>query len=195
MEYMKALAQKCVNYLGQDIGLKAIRYGKRMELKVIQLTSGRKETDELVIDPIKVGIVIGVFFLCAVMSFFVAMGGILLDICGTILMVYAPLAVYQTVLLKRYKSVRDYLNLLRRKVNRFHELNKDLVIKQKKLRVKVDELQKINDRFSELTIAEKGDVEELTSVIAELKEINRKMKVRRLRFLHLLHSLIIRYQH
>ena len=75
MEYMKALAQKCVNYLGQDVGLKAIKYGKRMELKVIQLTSGRKETDELVIDPIKVGIVIGVFFLCAVMSFFVAMGG------------------------------------------------------------------------------------------------------------------------
>lgn len=179
MEYMKALAQKCLTYLGQDLGLKAIKYGKRMELKVIQLTSGRKETDELVIDPIKVGIVIGIFFVSAVMSFFVAMGGILLDICGTILIVYAPLAVYQTVLLKRYKSVRDYLNLLRRKVNRFHELNKDLEIKEKKLRVKVDALRKINDRFSELTIAEKGDVEELTSVIAELKEINRKMKVSR----------------
>lgn len=192
MEYMKTLSQKCLTYLGQDIGLKAIKFGKKMELRVIQLTSGR---NELMIDPIKVGIVTGVSLLCAVMSFFVEMGGVLLDICGTILIVYAPLAVYQTVLLKRYQSVRDYLNLLRRNVNRFRELNKDLEIKQKKLRVKVDEVRKINDRFSELTIAEKGDVEELTSVIEELKEINRKMKVRLLRFLHLLHRLIIRYQH
>lgn len=192
MEYMKTLSQKCLTYLGQDIGLKAIKFGKKMELRVIQLTSGR---DELVIDPVKVGIVTGVCLLCAVMSFFVEMGGVLLDICGTILIVYAPLAVYQTVLLRGYQSVRDNLNFLRRNVNRFRELNKDLEIKQKKLRVKVDELRKINDKFSELTIAEKGDVEELTSVVAELKEINRKMKVRLLRFLHLLHRLIIRYQH
>ena len=192
MQYMKTLSQKCLTYLGKDIGLKAIKFGKKMELRVIQLTSGR---NELVIDPIKVGIVTGVFLLCAVMSFFVEMGGVLLDICGTIIIVYAPLAVYQTVLLKRYQSVRDYLNLLRRNVNRFRELNKDLEIKQKKLRVKVDEVRKINDRFSELTIAEKGDVEELTSVIEELKEINRKMKVRLLRFFYLLHRLIIRYQH
>jgi hypothetical protein len=133
-------------------------------------------------------------FVIAIAAFPLAAGGIVVDLCGSFLVVFAPYVVYQKRVLADLGTFRSLLNMLRGKINMFMEENDKLEANLKRLSSSVDELETIEADFSRL--AGSNNVDRLVEVIKETKDTNAQIKVSAcllallLHLLHFMHRIV-----
>jgi len=114
-------------------------------------------------------------FVIAIAAFPLAAGGVVVDLCGSFLVVFAPYLVYQKRVLADFGTFRSLLNMLREKINMFMEENDKLEENLKRLSTSVDELEAIEADFSRL--AGSNNIDRLVEVIKETKDTNEQIKV------------------
>lgn len=101
-------------------------------------------------------------------------GLLLIDICGGLLLLFAPYLAVQKRILNDLGSFRDLHNLLRKKVNELMVQNDVLTNNVNRLAGSVSELEQVEQELAE--IADTDNIDRLVFVVSETKRINEKMK-------------------